>query len=889
MRCLYCDGKLPLFRKFSGGQFCSAAHRKAYWEEQERLAIERLHQTHDSLRAYRETEALDEVIGKGVAPNSGKAGVRSASRDALGTNRYYLPDTPEPEIASKDSRASELARSASNTGSVSVAGFLRDKAPELRPPQLLAGRSVAEFTSWPPNSPSVPLALDAQCKGALGMGESVKIPLESLRRARAGVARPNASSLGALPFEFAIRCLPAYRPDAPVWVHDLQAPGSVPVETGARAIPAAWRIACRPVDFLAAPVYAVLAAPLAADGLDAHATAGALAVAAGQSEPERAAAEAPEQDLLPRAGYMLPLGGANPHNAAYAVTATSAEPIDRRLEPRKEAGEGTTGELAAPELAAPDRAPVRLAPRASSAPASGLQPLDPAFGAVRTRIHFATPPLALQPRLAAAVFLAERAHPGRAKPSGASLSAVDWHGDLSPEKSAPGDFAAPASSMAMASACPAALAASAAAVPPAAANRGIPRPLELRGADAAPELAISVRLAAPGLKLAPAYVSPMRSRSITQRVFETAPVPAAGEIRIAAQKPVFGTPNAEPPRAKAIRLNFAPDARKPLEASPVSQLAFAYASGRPLLQPVKWQPLKGELEPTARTGFFSQWSHALGSPSGNSNVWAYGMDFLRHAPRQFKVLAVAIPVLLGLALHPSLPKVRVSAASRGDSGVQSAITSALRRQFVNIRNTVAERAAVALNEDFRSGLDDWQTRGDLSTAWSFDSNGFVRPGTLALYRPSLRLTDYQMDFLGLIDKKALSWVARAADFDNYYVIRLVMLKPGPLPTIGVERYAVVGGKAQKRVTRVAPINSRPDEIYHVSLNVHEDTYLLSLQGQVVDTWSEPQLKRGGVGFFSAAGEASRVRWVQITHQYDMLGRLCAYLVPSNISTTNGSW
>jgi len=32
-----------------------------------------------------------------------------------------------------------------------------------------------------------------------------------------------------------------------------------------------------------------------------------------------------------------------------------------------------------------------------------------------------------------------------------------------------------------------------------------------------------------------------------------------------------------------------------------------------------------------------------------------------------------------------------------------------------------------------------------------------------------------------------------------------------------------------------------------------------------------------------------VRWVQLTHQYDMLGRLCAYLAPYNISTTNGSF
>ena len=65
------------------------------------------------------------------------------------------------------------------------------------------------------------------------------------------------------------------------------------------------------------------------------------------------------------------------------------------------------------------------------------------------------------------------------------------------------------------------------------------------------------------------------------------------------------------------------------------------------------------------------------------------------------------------------------------------------------------------------------------------------------------LTDYEMEFLGMIDKKALSWVVRAKDFDNYYVVKLVVLKAGPLPTLGITRYAVIDGKAQARVDTVA--------------------------------------------------------------------------------------
>ena len=165
----------------------------------------------------------------------------------------------------------------------------------------------------------------------------------------------------------------------------------------------------------------------------------------------------------------------------------------------------------------------------------------------------------------------------------------------------------------------------------------------------------------------------------------------------------------------------------------------------------------------------------------------------------------------------------------------------------------------------------------------------VWPGPLALYRPSMNLTNYQVQFLGMIDKKALSWVVRAADFDNYYVIKLVVLKPGPRTTVGLTRYAVIHGKAVDRVDTVVPMEAQPDTLYRVRLELEGDEFSLTIQGQMVDTWSEPRLPKGGVGFFTARGEESRIRWIALTHQYDMLGRLCAYLAPYETPTTNGSF
>jgi hypothetical protein len=309
---------------------------------------------------------------------------------------------------------------------------------------------------------------------------------------------------------------------------------------------------------------------------------------------------------------------------------------------------------------------------------------------------------------------------------------------------------------------------------------------------------------------------------------------------------------------------------------------------KPMQPALRVDPLEGNPEPPPKRNWLSSWvQRSTGDPQ-EKHIWAHAVDFWEHAPRDLKLLAVAIPVLLALALHPSLPKVRVKAPT-ATGQIQTQVERSLRSQFVNVKQSVADRAGVALSEDFRSGLDDWQVRGNRATAWSFDANGFVRPASLALYRPSMGLGDYEMQFLGLIDKKAMSWVVRARDFDNYYVMKLVVLKPGPLPTIGITRYAVIDGKAQNRVDKLAPIEARPDMLYRVSMDVHDDTYLLAVQGKVVDSWSEPRLARGGVGFFSPRGEESRLRWVQVTHQYDMLGRLCAYLAPYNIPTTNGSW
>jgi hypothetical protein len=283
----------------------------------------------------------------------------------------------------------------------------------------------------------------------------------------------------------------------------------------------------------------------------------------------------------------------------------------------------------------------------------------------------------------------------------------------------------------------------------------------------------------------------------------------------------------------------------------------------------------------------------LGSWMGSDGLkklepaWAHATGFWHHAPRDLKLLLFAIPALLALVFHKDLPRIAFAAPRTGTAISGSSFTRVVSNEWGNVRQTLENRAAVALDEDFRSGLDNWTSPGGSTTEWSFDSTGFVRPGPLALYRPSVNLTDYQVQFLGMIDKKALSWVVRAADFENFYVVKLAVLKAGPIPAIGLTRYAVIHGQASDRHDVSIPLSARTDTLYKVRMDVQGSNFTVEVQDQIADSWTETRLPRGGIGFFTASGEASRLRWVQITHQYDMLGRLCAYLAPYD--TTNGSW
>ncbi|MEK7405816.1 MAG: hypothetical protein AAB225_11965 [Acidobacteriota bacterium] len=200
---------------------------------------------------------------------------------------------------------------------------------------------------------------------------------------------------------------------------------------------------------------------------------------------------------------------------------------------------------------------------------------------------------------------------------------------------------------------------------------------------------------------------------------------------------------------------------------------------------------------------------------------------------------------------------------------------------------LSRRAAIELSEDFRSGFGDWTGEREWAKTWSHDPAGYARIGQLALLGGSRKLSDYRLEFLGQITTRSLGWVCRAADFENYYAMKLSILKPGPLPEVALARYAVIAGQEERPVQtpiRKVMHNNTP---YRVQVEVEGDGMTISIDGEVVDYWRDERLKSGGIGFFSDKDAQAQVYWVRLSHQVDFLGKLCAYLAPQKTQNRNG--
>jgi hypothetical protein len=202
-----------------------------------------------------------------------------------------------------------------------------------------------------------------------------------------------------------------------------------------------------------------------------------------------------------------------------------------------------------------------------------------------------------------------------------------------------------------------------------------------------------------------------------------------------------------------------------------------------------------------------------------------------------------------------------------------------------VGEVIRSSAPVTLHHDFHSGLRDWTTMA-LKAAPTVDDprNWFsssaapeiVRPGSLRLWKRSIPLHNYQMEFMGQVEQRSLSWAFRASDQNNYYATKLLITKPGPLPNAGLVHYVVMNGQEWDRVQLPLPITLERGVNYRVRVSVQDDRFITYFNGQLISSWSDKRLHRGGVGFFADQEDAQEVAWVNLSERDSLLGRMLAY-------------
>jgi hypothetical protein len=147
--------------------------------------------------------------------------------------------------------------------------------------------------------------------------------------------------------------------------------------------------------------------------------------------------------------------------------------------------------------------------------------------------------------------------------------------------------------------------------------------------------------------------------------------------------------------------------------------------------------------------------------------------------------------------------------------------------------------------------------------WAGDPVGERFGRQITIYRPSLKLADYRVEFQGQIDSNSIGWVFRAADPENYYAMKLAQVSGGLSPKLALFKYLVSKGR-QTQVGRV-PIELAvgTDMMLKVRLDVRGPRFSTYVQGQQADVWTDDQLKTGGFGFLNEREERGRIKSVSI--------------------------
>ncbi len=189
-----------------------------------------------------------------------------------------------------------------------------------------------------------------------------------------------------------------------------------------------------------------------------------------------------------------------------------------------------------------------------------------------------------------------------------------------------------------------------------------------------------------------------------------------------------------------------------------------------------------------------------------------------------------------------------------------------------VTGPIRERAAFFIVDDFdAASADTWLSAG----SFDFDAGGLGRVNGLSLRQDTLGLEDFRYDFDAKIEKKAVGWVVRAPDLENYYAFKLVETRRKASLSYVMLRYVVLNGERVAEDSGVEiPVPghlTRPDDFNRVSVRVRDNQITTLINGWGVDFWKDSRLERGGVGFLSDEGESALISRATVSGNDDTWG------------------
>jgi len=302
-----------------------------------------------------------------------------------------------------------------------------------------------------------------------------------------------------------------------------------------------------------------------------------------------------------------------------------------------------------------------------------------------------------------------------------------------------------------------------------------------------------------------------------------------------------------------------------------------------------WIPAQGIVRLPDRTALLSRTTTAnrerhTKHKDEASNRHLPDANFCRHrsmAGRRRALIAAAIAVSAMIAGFLLLGVRRQGSLLGSDASLRANDQGSSSRDGIGalVHHMIEQRAAMQMSDSFRDGMQAWSNHNStLAHGWSRHRDGYVRPGSFAIFKPSLSESSYRLEFLAQIERKSIDWVVRAQDAQNYHAIKLTLIHPGLRPFLAIEHYTVTAGRREYRSETPLSIMVHNDRAVEIAVDVQGERIITAMDGQEIDSWSGPMPHRGAVGFFSDAGEQWRLYWMRTFKNQDFVGRVCAYLL-----------